>query len=96
MFFHRQWDGNRTSTLGSAESPIRNLWCEVHAAATAFGLIAGYTREDIDAAFRRLARKVRPDVGGTDEAFETLVAQRDLLLREAGRANSPRIEARTR
>jgi hypothetical protein len=43
-------------------------------------LRGGYTRGDVEVAFRRLARKAHPDVGGTREAFHTLVAQRELLL----------------
>jgi len=55
-------------------------WWKLHTAATTFGLRGGYTRGDVEVAFRRLARKAHPDVGGTREAFHTLVAQRELLL----------------
>ena len=56
-------------------------WWKLHTAATTFGLPGGcYTRGDVEVAFRRLARKAHPDVGGTREAFHTLVAQRELLL----------------
>ena len=84
MLFHRprdvEWADARTLPRA------HNLWCEVHAAATAFGLTAGYTRGDVHTAFRRLARKAHPDVGGTHDSFETLIAQRDLLLSEVGRS----------
>ncbi len=58
-------------------------WWEIHRAATTFGLAVSYTRGDVDVAFRRLARRAHPDVGGTREAFHTLIAQRDLLLSQA-------------
>jgi len=55
-------------------------WWKLHTAARTFGLPGGYTRGDVEVAFRRLARKAHPDVGGTREEFHTLVAQRELLL----------------
>ena len=58
-------------------------WWELHAAATTFGLPVGYSRGDVEIAYRRLARKVHPDVGGSREAFHNLVEQRDLLLSRA-------------
>jgi hypothetical protein len=58
-------------------------WPEFNAAAMAFGLTVGYTRTDIEVAFRRLALKAHPDVGGTHEAFRALLAQRELLLNQA-------------
>ena len=63
--------------------PAQKSWWELHCAATDFGLIAGYTREDVELAFRRLALKAHPDKGGTEIAFQALVAQRDLLLSQA-------------
>ena len=64
----------------------RNFWAEFQAAVTAFELQVGFTREDVEIAFRRLARKTHPDAGGTPEAFQNLVSQRDLLLNQAGHA----------
>jgi hypothetical protein len=58
-------------------------WWELHVAATNFALAVGYTRRDVEVAFRRLARRAHPDVGGTPEAFHTLMEQRDLLLSQA-------------
>jgi hypothetical protein len=49
---------------------------------SAFGLTGCYTRADVELAFRRLARKAHPDMGGTHQAFQTLVTQRDLLLNQ--------------
>ena len=83
MFFHRRSEAQSAGARDTAESPAHDPWYQVHAAATAFGLSVGYTRGDVDAAFRWLARKAHPDLGGTDEMFETLVAQRDVLLSEA-------------
>lgn len=60
-----------------------NFWLELQRAAIAFGLRPGFTRADVEAAFRRLAPKMHPDAGGTDEDFQNLLSQRDLLLREA-------------
>jgi len=57
-------------------------WPEFNAAAMAFGLTVGYTLADIEVAFRRLARKAHPDLGGTHEAFRALLAQRKLLLNQ--------------
>lgn len=62
-------------------SEIESLWWELHAAVAAFGLHVGYIRRDVEAAFRRLARSAHPDTGGTLEEFQSLVAQRDLLLK---------------
>jgi hypothetical protein len=45
-----------------------------------FGLTTGYTRRDVEIAFRRLVWDAHPDVGGSHEAFQNLVEQRDLLL----------------
>jgi hypothetical protein len=83
MFFHRRSEAKLAGARDTAESPAHNPWYQVHAAATAFGLSVGYTRGEVDAAFRRLARAAHPDVGGTHDMFETLVTQRDLLLKEA-------------
>lgn len=76
-FFHR----SRTAKA-AANSP--GLWWEIHSAAQVFGLNAGYTRADVELAFRRLARKMHPDMGGSQAEFQVLVAQRDLLLSQAG------------
>ena len=59
-------------------------WWDIHSAASAFGLAAGYTRGDVRLAFRRLALKAHPDLGGSQDAFKILVAQRNLLLSQAG------------
>jgi curved DNA-binding protein CbpA len=58
-------------------------WWKYQEAAAAFGLRPRYTRADVETAFRRFARKVHPDAGGTHEAFQNLLAQRDLLLSRA-------------
>jgi hypothetical protein len=91
-FFDHHGKGKWAGAADSAENRARDHhpWCEIHAAASAFGLSAGYTRGDVDSAFRRLARKAHPDVGGTHEAFKILIAQRDLLLSEAGPTITPR------
>lgn len=60
-----------------------NLWMDLQTAAITFGLHPGFTRADVESAFRRLAPKMHPDAGGTHEAFQTLVSQRDLLLSQA-------------
>ena len=58
----------------------QNLWVDLQTAAMAFGLHPGFTCADVETAFRHLARKMHPDAGGTHEAFQNLVSQRDLLL----------------
>ena len=93
MFFHRRSAAKLAGARDTAESPAHNPWYQVHAAATAFGLSVGYTRGEVDAAFRRLARKAHPDAGGTQDMFETLIAQRHLLLKEAGLTKTTRNNA---
>jgi hypothetical protein len=91
LFFRRRHDTERAvdEIVGLrvhdswSESQAANAlvsWPAFNAAAIAFGLTVRYTRADIEVAFRRLARKAHPDVGGTHEAFRTLLAQRELLL----------------
>ena len=63
-----------------SETVRQNVWVELHRAAIVFGLRPGFTRADVETAFRRLARKMHPDAGGTHDAFQNLVSQRDLLL----------------
>lgn len=94
MSFYRRRDAQRASTdkgigpracdpwLKSDAADAVDRWWEVHAAVSAFGLTGCYTRADVELAFRRLARKAHPDMGGTHQAFQTLVAQRDLLLNQ--------------
>ena len=72
----------------------RNLWTDFQAAVTAFELHIGFTRVDVEGTFRRLARKMHPDAGGTHEAFQKLVSQRDLLLSQAADVRSETIPPR--
>jgi hypothetical protein len=62
------------------ETVRQNLWVELQTAAKAFGLPPAFTRADVETAFRRLARKMHPDAGGSHNGFQNLVSQRDLLL----------------
>ena len=78
MWFFRP---RRHTSPSRIATEIESLWWEIHAAVAAFGLHVGYIRRDVEAAFRRLARSAHPDTGGTLEEFQTLVAQRDLLLK---------------
>ena len=64
----------------SPETLRQNLWAELQTAAIAFGLHPGFTAAEVEAAFRRLARKMHPDAGGALDIFQKLVSQRDLLL----------------
>jgi hypothetical protein len=48
------------------------------------GVPVDYTYEDVVAAFRREAKKVHPDIGGTAEQFRRLVEARDRLLAALG------------
>jgi hypothetical protein len=72
----------------------RNLWADFQAAATFFELHIGFTRVDVEGTFRRLARKMHPDAGGTHETFQKLVSQRDLLLSQAADVHSETIPPR--
>jgi hypothetical protein len=83
LFFHRRRYSTSAPANETAGHHAHEFWRDVHAAATAYGMAAGYTRSDVEMAFRRLARRAHPDMGGTHEAFQTLIAQRDLLLSEA-------------
>jgi hypothetical protein len=47
------------------------------------GIKVGATLQEIDAAYKRLMRRVHPDVGGTDFFAKQLNNARDVLLREA-------------
>ena len=53
------------------------------------GVPANYTKEDVEAAFRREAKKAHPDVGGTAEQFRNLVEARDRLLAALGTSAPP-------
>ena len=81
-FFALQAEAQEVALFSQSSPGIarQNLWAELQIAAMAFGLYPEFTRADIETAFRRLARKMHPDVGGTHEAFQNLVYQRDLLL----------------
>jgi hypothetical protein len=48
------------------------------------GVPPGYTREDINAAFRRMAKLAHPDAGGSGELFRRTVQARDRLLDSLG------------
>jgi DnaJ domain len=50
---------------------------------------ANFTEDDVQAAFRRAAKKVHPDVGGTAEQFRKLVEARDRLLASLGTSAPP-------
>jgi hypothetical protein len=53
------------------------------------GVPVNYTRDDVIAVFRREAKKVHPDVGGTAEQFRRLVEARDRLLAALGTSAPP-------
>ncbi|MBV8894328.1 MAG: hypothetical protein JO266_20530 [Acidobacteria bacterium] len=80
MLFHRQPQGKKGVATDTVGPHSDKFWWEFHTAAMTFGLRIGYSRDDVEVAFRRLALKAHPDVGGTLEAFQLLVRQRDLLL----------------
>jgi hypothetical protein len=70
----------RNAHSGIPGTVRQNVWVELQTAAIDFGLRPGFTRADVETAFRRLARKMHPDSGGTHDAFQNLISQRDLLL----------------
>lgn len=53
------------------------------------GVPANYTKEGVIAAFRRKAKEVHPDAGGTAEMFRVLVEARDRLLAALGTSAPP-------
>jgi hypothetical protein len=58
------------------------------------GVPANYTKEDVIAAFRREVKKAHPDLGGTAEMFDKLVAARKRLLDALGTwAPAPKMPA---
>jgi hypothetical protein len=84
MFLRSPRDAQWTVTADEpAARDAAGSWWGFHVATAEFGLATGYTRRDVEIAFRRLASKAHPDVGGTQEAFQTLVEKRDLLLNNA-------------
>ena len=93
MFFHRQRGPKWSAIKENPKAGPDRSWWEFHSAATAFGLGAGFTRDDVELAFRKLARKAHPDVGGTRDAFQNLITQRDLLLSEVDERRSSMIRA---
>lgn len=82
-FFYRRRDAKWPRTDRDRELQTLGSWWALHSAAAAFGLTAGYTQSDVELAFRRLALKAHPDTGGTQDGFQRLVFQRDLLLSQA-------------
>jgi hypothetical protein len=68
LFFHRRRYSTSAAANETAGHHAHEFWRDVHAAATAYGMVAGYTRSDVEMAFRRLARRAHPDMGGTHEA----------------------------
>jgi hypothetical protein len=76
--WHRKLKRNAHS--GIPGTVRQNVWVELQTAAIDFGLRPDFTRADVETAFRRLARKMHPDAGGTHDAFQNLITQRDLLL----------------
>jgi hypothetical protein len=83
LFFCPHGDANWPAAEETAGWLSYERWWQSQRAAAAFGLAAGYTRRDVEVAFRRLACNAHPDMGGSDEAFQTLVEQRDLLFSHA-------------
>ena len=82
-FFHRRRDAKWSTTDRDGQRGALASWWDLHSAAAAFGLTPGYSQSDVELAFRRLALKAHPDAGGTQDAFQSLVSQRDLLLSQA-------------
>jgi hypothetical protein len=54
----------RNAHAGIPGTVRQNVWIELQTAAIDFGLRPGFTRADVETAFRRLARKMHPDAGG--------------------------------
>jgi hypothetical protein len=90
------WRGRRfLSARDGLAAKILELWWELqygrggsrmplHEARKILKMPQAYTRDDIIAAYRREAKQVHPDMGGTDEAFRRLIIARDRLLRSIG------------
>lgn len=53
------------------------------AALTLLGLQPGFTRAELDAAFKKAIKRVHPDVGGSVDQAQAVNAARDLLLPRA-------------
>ena len=95
MLFHHRWRSKKSHTVQETsfwdfcaaatsaafpEQRAGEFFAGFDAALRAYGLGPRYTRREVEFAFRRLARDAHPDLGGNQEEFRTLVAQRELLL----------------
>jgi hypothetical protein len=79
--FDAMWQARYGRTAGGMPPVMQMPLAE----ATALLKLSGdYTEEDVLAAFRREAKRVHPDVGGTAEQFRRLVEARDRLLAALG------------
>jgi hypothetical protein len=85
----QEWYGY---TAGSSTPPVMQM--PLADAIALLGVPLDYTYDDVIAAFRREAKKVHPDVGGTAEQFRALVEARDRLLAALGTsAPAPKMPA---
>ena len=76
MWFQRYW------RPGAAAPPRMQM--PLAEAIRLLGVPANFTEDDVVAAFRRMAKRAHPDVGGSAELFRRVVEARDRLLATLG------------
>jgi hypothetical protein len=87
--FDQMW-GERYWRPGATPPPSMQM--PLAEAIRLLGVPADYTYDDVIAAFRRMAKRCHPDLGGTEAQFIELVKARDRLLAALGtRAAAPKM-----
>jgi hypothetical protein len=74
------WDEFRRQVTGQTR-PKRDDYTD---ALSLFGLAQPFTRQDMDARFRRIMQGVHPDTGGCDYLAQQVTAARTLILKRKG------------
>jgi hypothetical protein len=74
------WSEFRLKMTGRAK-PERDDYAD---ALSLYGLAEPFTRQDLDARFKRIMRGVHPDTGGSDYLAQLATAARTLILKRKG------------
>jgi hypothetical protein len=74
------WDEFRRQVTGQAK-PKRDDYTD---ALSLFGLAQSFTRQDMDARFRRIMQGVHPDTGGSEYLAQLVTTARTLILKRKG------------
>jgi hypothetical protein len=74
------WDEFRRQVTGQTK-PKRDDYTD---ALSLFGLAQSFTRQDMDARFRRIMQGVHPDTGGSEYLAQLVTTARTLILKRKG------------